>query len=233
MPDDKRPILEHLEELRKRILISLLAVVLLSVLSYTYSKKILEYLARYASPLVFISPEEAFVTYLKISFFSGLILSMPIILYNAFRFIWVALNKKEKELFTAYLAAGIFLFIAGGCFANFIALPAGIKFLLSFSSETLKPLISVSRYVSFSAFLILAFAVSFETPIIVVFLTRLGVLNSRVLREKRRYSIVLIFIVAAVLTPPDVITQILLAIPLLFLYELSIFSAKLTEKRQV
>ena len=229
--DEKRPFLEHLEELRKRILLVLISVIFLSALSYTCSEKILRFLARYVGQLVFISPQEAFLSYLKISLFSGLVLSVPVILFNALKFIWVALNKKEKNVFIAYLTAGILLFGVGVFFSYYIALPAAISFLLSFSSDLIRPFISVANYISFSIFLILAFGVAFETPLFIVLLTRLGVVNSKILRRQRRYLIVLLFIIAAMLTPPDVITQILLAVPLIVLYEISILFARIAEKR--
>ncbi len=229
--DEKRPFLEHLEELRKRIILVLISVILLSALSYTYSEKILGFLARYVDSLVFISPQEAFLSYLKISLFSGLVLSVPVILFNALKFIWVALNKREKSIFIAYLIAGILLFGVGISFSYYIALPAAINFLLSFSSDLIRPFISVARYISFSIFLILAFGVAFETPLFIVLLTRLGIVSSRTLRKQRRYFIILLFIISAMLTPPDVITQILLAVPLIVLYEISILFARIAERK--
>lgn len=230
MGDQRRAFLEHLEELRKRILFSIISVILLTALSYTYSEKILRCLARYVGPLVFISPQEAFLSYLKISLFSGLVLSAPIILFNALRFIWIALKRKEKNIFIICLAGGIFLFASGTLFSYYVALPAAMNFLLSFSSDFVKPFISVSRYISFSVFLILAFGVAFETPLFIVLLTRLRLVNSRILRAKRKYFIVILFIVAAMLTPPDVITQVLLAVPLIVLYEISVLLARIAER---
>lgn len=233
MQDEKRSVFEHLEELRRRIFFSITSIVLLSALSYTYAEKILGLLAKYAKPLVFLSPEEAFLSYLKIALFSGLVLSTPIILFNTLRFVWVALNKKEKNIFIVYLCIGIVLFVLGILFSYYVMLPAGMTFLLSFSSELVRPFISISRYISFSFFLILSTSIAFETPLLVVLLTRLGVVNSNMLRRQRRYFIVLIFIIAAILTPPDIITQILLAIPLLILYEISILFARIVERSPI
>jgi sec-independent protein translocase protein TatC len=231
MYDEKKPILAHLEELRKRILFSVLAVAILSALSYTYAERILRYLARHVESLIFISPQEAFLSYLKIALFGGLILSAPILLYNGLRFMWVALNKKEKKLFISYLFFAILLFAAGGFFACQLVLPVAMKFLLSFASDIVLPYISVSKYISFSFFLILTFAIAFDTPLIIALLTRVGLLNSTLLRKKRKYLIVLLFIIAAILTPPDVVTQLLLAFPLICLYEISIVLARISEKK--
>lgn len=229
--DEKKVIFEHIEELRKRVLFSIISVVLLSALSYIYAEKILGFLARYVKTLVFISPQEAFLAYLKISLLSGLILSAPVILFNAFRFIWIALKRQEKRLFALYFFVGTLLFATGTLFSYYVALPAAMRFLLGFASDLVRPYISVSRYIAFSAFLILAFSVAFEMPLVIVLLTRLGLLNAPLLRKKRKYFIVLLFIIAAMLTPPDVITQILLAIPLIVLYEVSILFARVAEKR--
>ncbi|MBL7156789.1 MAG: twin-arginine translocase subunit TatC [Candidatus Omnitrophica bacterium] len=232
MADEKKSIFAHLEELRRRLLFSIISVIALSALSYTYAEKTLGYLAKYAKPLVFISPEEAFLSYLKISLFGGIVLSAPIIIYNLLRFVWVALDMREKRVFIIYFVSSIFLFAAGAALSYFIALPAAMSFLLGFSSDLIRPFISVSRYISFSVFLILAFSIAFETPLFIVLLTRLGLVNSRMLRRKRRYFVVLLFILAAFLTPPDVITQVLLAIPLLVLYEISVWLSRALEKKR-
>lgn len=231
MDDEKRPIFYHLEELRKRILFSLVCISFLSALSYFFAEDILRYLAKYVHALIFISPEEAFLSYLKISIFAGLVLSSPIVIFNALRFIWVGLKKDEGRTFFVFLFFGIFLFASGAAFAFYVVLPVAIRFLLSFSSDFLRPYLSVSRYVSFSGFLVLAFSLSFETPLFIACLARLGLVNSLTLRKKRRYMIVALFVVAALLTPPDVITQILLAAPLLVLYEISIIVAGVFEKK--
>jgi len=232
MVDSKKPVLAHLEELRKRILYSLLAIVTFSALSYMFAEEILGYLSRYVKNLVFIGPEEAFLSYLKISLFSGLFCAAPVIIYNILRFIWVALDKKERGAFLICLVLGVSLFLGGAFFSYYLVLPVALNFLLGFSSEFLKPYISVARYISFCGFLMLAFSVAFETPLFVALLSRMKVLNSGVLRRKRKYFIILLFIIAAFLTPPDVITQVLLAVPLIVLYEISIIFARLTEGKK-
>ena len=232
MADEKKPLLAHLEELRRRIIFSGLAVILLSALSYAYSEGILRLLARGLKPLVFISPQEAFLTHLKIALFCGIVLSAPVILYNMLRFAWMALKRREKRIFAGYLSAGVLLFASGVLFSYYVALPVAMRFLMGFSSDLVRPFISVSRYVSFSTFLILAFAVAFEMPLFVTLLARVGIVNAELLRRKRKYLIVFLFVTAALLTPPDVITQILLAIPLIALYEISILFAAAAEKKK-
>ena len=228
----KRPFIEHLEEFRRRILISLVSVIAASVLSYAFAGRILEFLARYVDRLIFISPQEAFLANLKISVISGVVLSAPVILYNALRFAWTALEQREKALFAAYFASGLVLFAAGALFSFFVAIPAGMRFLLGFSTDLVRPYISVSRYVSFVGFLVIAFSVCFEVPLLVAFFTRLGILSSDFLARKRRYCVVLLFVVAALITPPDVITQVLLAVPLIALYEISVLVSRAAEKKK-
>jgi len=229
--DEKKALFGHLEELRRRVLFSIISVVALSALSYIYAEKILKALAVHVKSLVFISPQEAFLAYVKIAILSGVVLSAPVILFNAFKFVRVALNRQEKNLFAAYVALGTLLFAGGALFSYYIALPQAMRFLLGFGSDFLRPYISVSRYISFSAFLILAFAVAFEIPLVVVFLTKVGLLRAEILQKKRKYFIVLMFVIAAMLTPPDFVTQVLLAIPMVLLYEVSILFARVAEKR--
>jgi len=230
MADEKRPFAAHLEDLRKRIIYSLISLIALSVLSYNFAGKILENIARDVPVLVFIAPEEAFLSYLKIALFSGLILSSPIILYNVFKFTWVALEKPERKALLLFTVAAVFLVICGAIFAYVAVLPIATNFLLGFATGFLKPYISVSRYISFGIFLILAFCVAFEMPLFILFLTRLGIVNSDLLKKKRKYFVILIFITAAFLTPPDAITQIFLAIPLVILYEISLWLSTIVER---
>ena len=195
MGDDKKPIIEHLEELRKRIIISIIAVALLSVLSYAFSDTILRYLARYVKTLVFLSPQEAFLSHVKVALFCGLVLAAPIILFQILRFIWIALNSEEQGIFIVYFSIGTFLFVCGALFSYFAVLPTALHFLLGFSSDIVRPYISISNYISFSAFLILAFAVAFETPLLITLLARVGIINAALLRKKRKYFIVLLFVI--------------------------------------
>jgi len=229
--DEKKPIFHHLEELRRRVLLSLLSIIVFSVLSYSYADKIIKELGRFVDRLIFISPQEAFIAHLKVSLTSGIILSGPIILYQVIRFIWISLKKREKALFGAYFVLASVLFMVGVAFSYFVALPVAINFLLGFSSDFVRPYISISRYISFAAFLLIAFGVAFEIPIFTILLSRSGLVSSRVLRQKRPYVIVFLFVLAAFLTPPDVITQILLVVPLILLYEISVWLAVLIEKK--
>lgn len=230
-PDEKVPFTEHLEELRTRLLIMLAAIAVGFVICYYISGWLVEFIRRpLGRELIFIAPTEAFFINLKISFFGGLFLSAPIILFQVWRFVAPGLLEKEKRFTLPIVVSSTIFFLLGSLFAYYIILPIGTEFFLSFASQGLVPMISVGNYLSFSTKLILAFGVVFQLPVVVFFLSKLGILRSKTLRQNRRYAILIIFIVAAILTPPDVISQIMMAIPLLLLYEVGIWVARLMER---
>lgn len=223
--------IQHLLELRKRLLICITAIFIGSVFSYFYAGEILSYIARPFHKLVFIQPQEAFVVYIKVAFFCGLFIASPVVLYQIAVFISEGLKDKERKYFLGYGLAGIVFFLLGAGFAYFIVVPFGIKFLLSFGGAYLSPMISADSYISFLIVMLIAFGAVFEMPIAAAFLTKINLLNPKVLRKNRPYIILAIFIVAAILTPPDVFSQILLAVPLLVLYEISIYVSKIISKK--
>jgi sec-independent protein translocase protein TatC len=231
MRDEKLSLVDHLEELRKRLIICLLALLATSGFSYFYAERILSLIAKPVDKLVFLAPTEAFLAYLKIAFFSGIFLASPLILQQIWSFVSVGLKEEERRPLLFYGPLSFFLFAGGGAFAYFLVLPLGIRFLLKFSSENLQPMLSVSRYTSFAGFLLLGFGISFEFPLVILFLSRLGLVTSQFLRRKRKYAVLLIFIFSAIITPPDVFTQVLMALPLLLLYEISIWFSKLTGRK--
>ena len=221
---------EHLEELRKRIVISILSFLVASLIAYYFRDWIFAVITKPVGTLVFLTPTEAFMAYIKISLLAGIVLSSPVIFYNLWAFISPALYNNEKKLVTFFLPLTLLLFLAGVGFAYFI-LPVTMKYLLSFGGETLKPMISANYYLGFILILFLACGVSFELPILIMILTKFGIVNSGMLIEKWRYAVLLVFILAAVVTPtPDVFTQFIVAVPLVFLYVFSILIAKIVEK---
>ncbi|MFH1782265.1 MAG: twin-arginine translocase subunit TatC [Candidatus Omnitrophota bacterium] len=230
MSAEKLTFLEHLEELRSRIIKCLVSLAISSILVYFFKLPVLKFIIRPVGSLVFISPQEAFIANLKIALFGGLFLSAPFFLYQTWKFILYGLDNDLKK-YLAFLTIGsFFLFFIGSIFGYFIVVPIGMKFLLGFSTDFLIPMITVSKYISFVFLLTFMLGVVFELPLAILFLTKLNIITPRFLIEKRRYAIVIIFIIGAIFTPPDVITQCLLAIPLLILYELSIILAKLVRK---
>ncbi|MFH1577936.1 MAG: twin-arginine translocase subunit TatC, partial [Candidatus Omnitrophota bacterium] len=229
--DEPRPLLEHLGELRKRIIYSLIAILLGAAGVYPLVNTVLGHLIQPVGQLVFISPVEAFGSRLKLTFFLGIFVSLPVVLYQIWKFIQKGLLPREKRNVFPLVFLSFILFSLGGCFGYFVIIPIGVKFLLSYGTETLVPMISVSRYLSFLFSLVFCFGLIFELPLIIGFLTKLGILRAEVLRTKRRFAVLGIFVTAAILTPPDVFTQLLMAGPLLALYEISIHVARLIEAK--
>ncbi len=224
------PFLDHLEELRRRLLVSISAVFVLSIVCYFFSKQIMSILLRpfpQDEKLIFLSPTEGFMIYIKISLFAGLILSLPVLFYQIWKFVRPGLYQKERKYTVRIVFFSTLFFLIGALFCYFIVVPYGLTFLLSFAGDQIVPTIQIKEYLKFVTLLILVFGVVFELPLLSFFLTKLGLVTPKLLRTKRRYGIVAIFIAAAVLTPTtDVISQLLLAVPLMILYEISIWVSK-------
>ncbi|MDD2389768.1 MAG: twin-arginine translocase subunit TatC [Desulfobacterales bacterium] len=235
---EKLPFTSHLDELRHRLIVSFIAVGVGFALSYGFKEKLFEILThplvsvmKTGDTLIFTGLPEAFFTYLKVSFLSGLMLAAPVILYQFWMFIAPGLYKKERSVLYPIVILSSFFFIGGALFGYFIVFPFGFEFFLSFSTEFIKPMPSMKEYLSFSSKLLIAFGVVFEMPLVITFLARLGLVSVDFLKKQRKYAILLFFIGAALLTPPDVVTQILMALPLMLLYEISIIGAKIFSKK--
>lgn len=227
MEDKKLPLVEHLDELRDRIIKSLLCLILASIVFYSFIDMFLPVFIRPVGKLVFIAPQEAFGARIKLSLFGGLFLSSPVILYHIWRFVSAALSKIEKRYILLFGPLSFIFFISGVFFAHFIIVPIGVKFLLGFATDLITPMISISNYISFVGLLLLTFGVIFELPLVSLFLTKIGVVTPKFLSSRRKQAVVFIFISAAIITPPDVVTQVLMALPLLLLYEIGIFFSKI------
>ncbi len=234
--DDKKiPLTEHLEELRSRLIKCFIAVGAGFLLSYGFKEKLfhiltkpLIHLMNKDDRLIFTGLPEAFFTYLKVALISSIIIAAPVILYQFWMFVAPGLYDKERKLVVPIVVLSSLFFIAGATFGYFIVFPFGFKFFLGFASETIRPMPSMREYLTFASQMLLAFGVVFELPIIITFLAKLGIVSVDFLKKNRKYAILLIFIVAAILTPgPDVITQLMMAFPLMVLYEISIWGAKL------
>jgi len=237
----------HFIELRSRLIKSIIFILVIFVVSYTFAEQIYNFLVEpYANAvkddensrrLIFTALHETFITYLKVAFFFAIFLGSPVLLIQIYKFIAPGLYKNEKKAILPYLIFTPILFLLGGLLVYYLVMPLAIKFFLSFEtagSNVSLPIqleAKVNEYLSLIMRLIFAFGISFQLPILLNLLARIGVVNSNYLKSTRRYVIVIIFTVAAILTPPDPITQIGLAIPLLLLYELSILTVKFTEKK--
>ncbi len=225
--------IEHLDELRSRIIKCLIPVFVFSCISYIFVKQILGYAIKPVGKVVFLSPQEAFFSYLILAFFIGLFLSSPIIIFQIWRFISAGLLKHERKNLLIYGLISFLLFLVGISFAFFLILPIGVKFFLSFGTDFLQPMISVSRYISFAGMVLLGFGIVFELPVVILFLTQVGWVSTLTLRRNRKYAILLIFIISAVMTPsPDILSQLLMAGPLLLLLEISIWLSVLLAWRK-
>ncbi|MEC7179708.1 MAG: twin-arginine translocase subunit TatC [Pseudomonadota bacterium] len=237
----------HFVELRNRLLNSLIFIFIVFVISYIFAEHIYNFLVEpYANAvkddqtsrrLIFTALHETFITYIKVSFFSAIFLGSPVLLIQIYKFIAPGLYNNEKKAILPYLISTPILFLLGGLLVYYLVMPLAIKFFLSFetigsnSSLPIQLEAKVNEYLSLIMRLIFAFGISFQLPILLNLLARIGLVNSQYLKTRRRYVIVIIFAIAAILTPPDPITQVGLAIPLLLLYELSIFTVKFTEKK--
>jgi sec-independent protein translocase protein TatC len=239
MPEDEKlPFTAHLEELRRRLIICFIAVGIGFVISYVFSKRLFEILMQplvAAMPpqekLIYTGLPEAFFTYLKVAFLAGLLLAVPVIMHQLWMFIAPGLYDREKRLFLPIVLLSSLFFLGGALFGYFVVFPFGFEFFMGFASDYVKPLPSMKEYLSFSAKLLFAFGVVFELPLFITFLAKLGIVSVAFLKAKRKYAILLFFVFAAILTPPDVITQVLMAVPLILLYEVSILGARVFGKK--
>jgi len=239
MEDEKIPLTSHLEELRKRIIVCFIAISIGFSISYYFSEQIFSILSRpltavlpQGSSFIFTGITEAFFTYLKLSFFAGIFLSSPVIIYEIWRFVAPGLYEKEKRYVIPFVLFASIFFVAGVVFCYFIVLPAAFKFFVSYNTQYIRMLPSLGEYLSFSCIFLLSFGVVFELPVFIICLAKLGIITEKQLRSNRKLVIIGAFIVAAILTPtPDAINQCLMAVPLIILYEMSIFVVKIIASR--
>jgi len=239
---------EHLTELRSRLVKSIIYLFIFFVVCYFFAENIYNFLLIPYSEavkddlinrrMIFTALHETFITYLKVAFFAAMFVASPIILTQIWKFVAPGLYKNEKRALLPYLILTPTLFLAGGMLVYYLIMPLAIKFFLTFETSaqiTNLPIqleAKVNEYLSLIMRLIFAFGISFQLPVLLSLLARVGFVDSEYLKKRRKYVIVIIFAVAAILTPPDPITQIGLGIPLLILYELSILSVKFTEKKK-
>lgn len=234
MNEVKISMVQHLEELRKRLIVCLTAVVLSAVICFSYVDNILQLITRPVGRLVFLKPTEAFFSRIEIALYGGVFLALPVIIFQVWRFVSPGLLKTERRYLFWLVPFSYLLFAAGAALAFFVVLPVGVSFLLAYGTEDIQPMISIGSYLSFVSMLLLAFGVVFQLPLVILFLTKMGLVTPDWLAAKRRHAIVVIFILAAILTPgPDIFSQFMMAIPTMLLYELSILLARFVARRPV
>jgi sec-independent protein translocase protein TatC len=225
--------LDHLDELRGRVIQFLVVYVVCCVLAYNFTGSILPYIIKPVGSVVFNAPGEAFSAYMLFTLLEGFVIALPFFLYQVWSFAWEALTDKERKYIIFFGPLSLLFFLGGGLFAYFVIVPIAIKFLLGFSSVYVVPMISITSYISFVGSFILSFAVVFELPLILVFLVKIGIATPEFLRQYRRHAIMAILIVSAILTPPDICSQLLMAVPLVVLYELGVVFSVLAYRKKI
>ncbi|MBI4828643.1 MAG: twin-arginine translocase subunit TatC [Nitrospinae bacterium] len=227
-PEEKLPFTVHLEELRWRLVYCIITVGVTFTVLYALSEGLFQMVrAPLGTDLVFLAPAEAFFVYLKISLYAAVFISMPMILYQIWEFVAPGLLGAERRYTGYFVVFGTVFFVVGAAFCYFAVLPFGLQFLIGYGGEGLKPMISVSEYISFLFLMTIAFGLVFELPVVILFMVRMGLVTPDWLARQRPYFVVLAFIVGAILTPPDVFSQVVMAVPMLILYEGSIIAARL------
>jgi len=227
--EKEMPFLDHLEELRWRLLKSIISVLVMMIICFFFSDYILQALLYPGKnidppvPLQVLKVQTVFIIKLEIALFAGIILSLPVIFYQLWEFLAPGLLQKERKILPAVVFASVTCFIVGGAFAYFIIIPYALQFFLSLAPVEIENNIALDFYIGFLLRLIIVFGVVFELPMLSLILTKFGILTPQFMRKYRKYAIVGAFILGAILTPPDPTTQILLAVPIILLYELSIF----------
>jgi sec-independent protein translocase protein TatC len=244
----RAPLMDHLIELRGRLIRAMIAIVIAFIVCFFFAKHIYNFLlipyvwasgSKHEIPrLIYTAPQEYFLTQMKVALFGAVFIAFPVIATQIYKFVAPGLYKNERESFVPYLIATPLLFVLGACTVFFVLMPLAMRFFLSLEQTggngqaAIELLPKVNEYLSLIMTLVLAFGVVFQLPVILTLLARIGIVSSDMLKKQRRYAIVIAFIVAAVLTPPDMISQISLALPALVLYEASIYSVKLVERRR-
>lgn len=239
MDESKVSFTTHLEELRGRLLKCVVAVGIGFIGSYFFKEEFFQILSRpllkvmgEKGTMVFTGVPEPFFVYLKVSLVAGIFFSAPVILYEIWAFVAPGLYSHEKRYVVPFVFFSSLLFLLGTLFAYYVVCPFGFKFLLGFAAYNIQPMLAIKEYFSFSTKLLLAFGFVFELPLFIVFLSKAGIVSPQTLARQRKYVILLIFAVAAFLTPPDVATQFMMAGPLFGLFEIGILMARILGKKE-
>ena len=218
----------HLGELRRRIVVSVIAVVAGTLAAYFYIDELMRFVTAPAGKLYFMSPAEGFFAYLKLAVFAGFMLALPVVLWQVWAFVAPALTSGEKKWAFIMVPGAVLLFSTGVAFAYLLVWPAAVKFFLGFGSESLQPMLSLGQYLSFLFSFILPFGIIFNLPLALLVLAKMGIISSNFLAKQRRMMILVAFIVGGIITPtPDIFTQTMMAIPIILLYEASIWAVKI------
>lgn len=223
---------EHLDELRKRIIYIAAVVFIAAIICFAYVNGILAFLTAPAGEmnLIYTTPAEAFMAQIRLAFTAGAVLTIPLTFYQVLAFIMPGLRRMEKRTIIPLIVFMNLLFFIGMAFSYYVVFPFALKFFLGFQTDSLQPLFTISRYISFVVSFLISFGAVFQVPVVFWFLGRLGLVSSAFLSRQRKFAVLIMAIVSAVITPPDIFSQLLMMAPLLALYEVGIFLVRLTEK---
>lgn len=231
-PQNSMSLIGHLEELRRRIIIMIAAIAIGSIGCYFYAAEITGLITAPAGKLYYMNPAEAFFTYLKVSFFAGFLIALPVVMYQLWSFIVPAMTNNERTAGIFLVPASIILFFVGLVFSYYLVLPAGIKFFMGFATENLQPMFSIGQYLSFVVSFLIPFGFIFELPLFILVMARMGIISSTFLAAKRKLVLVMSFVIGAVISPtPDVFSQTMIAVPMILLYEVSLLIVKYILKK--
>lgn len=229
---------EHLAELRKRLVNCAFIMIIATGVCYGFSEKIFNFVRAPITPylpgggLIYTGPMDKFIAHLKLSLMCGVLLSCPFLLYQVWKFIAPGLYSKERKYTLGFILSGTILFLLGAVFSYYIALPMAFQFLMTFGGDIDKPMISIDQYMGFFTQMCLMFGVAFELPLVIVVLGMLGIVSQSFLKKNRRYAVMTISVIAAVITPPDLLSMIMMLIPMLLLFEAGVFIVGIFEKKR-
>ena len=239
MTDEKQPFFSHLKELRDRLVVCIIAVAIAFILTYYFKERLFHFLMQpfvrvmpAQSSFIFTGITEAFITYFKISIVAALFVAAPVILYEFWMFVAPGLYENEKKYVYPFIISGSLCFILGALFCYFIVMPNIYHFFVSYAQDFVIPMPDLKSYMSLTLKLLIIFGLIFELPLVAFYLSRAGIINARMLAKRRRYAILSVFIISAIITPPDVVSMILVALPLWGLFELGILIAKVFGKKE-
>ncbi|MBI9089464.1 MAG: twin-arginine translocase subunit TatC [Desulfobacterium sp.] len=237
--EERTPLTEHLTELRDRLVRAFIAVGVGFVIAYCFKERLFEFLTAplvtalgAGNKMIFTGLPEAFFTYLKVSLLTGLVLATPVLFYEFWMFVSPGLYRSEKKFMIPVVMLSVVFFMLGSSFGYFVVFPYGFQFFLGFSTDTIQAMPSMKEYLGFSSKMLLAFGFVFELPLVITFMARMGLVSVAFLKKNRKYAVLIFFTGSALITPPDVVTQIMMAIPLMILYEISIVGARVFQKKR-
>ena len=235
--ESQQGFMDHLVELRVRLIKAAYFILGGTVVAWNFSEQIFNIVRKPIMPylpqggLVFTAPMDKFMAHVKISLMAGVILASPFWLWQLWKFVAPGLYNKEKKYAMGFIFSGTGLFAVGISFAYFVVFPMAFKFLMTFGGDTDKPLITIDHYMSFIATTSIAFGVAFELPLILVLLGMMGIISQEFLKQKRRYAVLGLAVISAILTPPDLLSMLMMLGPMLFLYELSVILVGIFERK--